>query len=257
MNERVRRLNKALERCSLGSPLVMLDETASTNDILKTLADAGAPEGCTVVAQSQTDGRGRMGRKWLSLKGKGLYMSVLLRPRWRVSDSSEISMFSALAVARALNRAGAAGISLKWPNDVLCGGGKIAGILVEPATRNGVMEYCVVGVGINVSHSAKDLAALSGVSTSSCRMRGARAGKDRILVLALEEMERCYRRASRAGRDWIAAEWAAWSWHGGIEAKKARRRQAKEKRQPPTEKAEVKNEATCSSGQSIIRDQGS
>lgn len=208
MDSRIELLDGVLARCRLGKPLLIMEEVVSTNDALKDLAEAGAEEGCTVLADRQSGGRGRMGRQWLSPGGKGVYMSVLLRPsKWPASDSPVVGLLAALAVARALKRAGLAGVELKWPNDILVRERKIAGILAEPAVRAGIMDYCVVGAGVNVSHDEGDLCSIGGRATS-CRMEGLNADGDAILVMVLEELDYCYSRAVRGERGWIPGEWA-------------------------------------------------
>lgn len=207
MDTRVQRINKGLENCRLGKPLLIFEEVGSTNDALKSQADAGAPEGCTVVADNQTRGRGRMGRKWLSLKGKGLYMSVLLRPSWLASDSLAVSMLAALAVARVLKRMGVGDVALKWPNDVRASGRKIAGVLVEPRISSDMMDYCVVGIGVNVSHEAEELHPLGDETATSCRMEGVEADLDEILVRVLKELDEFYQGAACGDRARIIEEW--------------------------------------------------
>lgn len=218
MHGSVQRINKGLENCRLGRPLLIFEEVGSTNDILKSQADSGAPEGCTVIADNQTQGRGRMGRKWLSLKGKGLYMSVLLRPEWQASDSLAVSMLSALAVARVLKRMGVANIALKWPNDVRANGRKIAGILVEPRVGADLMDYCVVGIGVNVSHDAEDLRPIGAGSATSCRMEGVNTDRDEVLIQVLKELDECYAGAAHGNRSWIIEEWTRQSGLGMLNA---------------------------------------
>ncbi len=211
MDERIERINKGLGNCGLGKPLLMLDSTGSTNDVLKQKAEEGAAEGCTVIAGEQTGGRGRMGRQWLSLKGKGLYMSILLRPpEWPVSESPVISMFSALAVAGALKKAGLKNVSLKWPNDVLAGGRKISGILIEPETRAGIMKYCVIGIGVNVAHSVSELGLVESGNATSCAAEGVPIDRDELAVLILKGLDKCRLRALPGDRNWIIREWAEW-----------------------------------------------
>ncbi|MDR7482956.1 MAG: biotin--[acetyl-CoA-carboxylase] ligase [Armatimonadota bacterium] len=128
----------------LGRPLVRVGETESTNDLARRLADAGLPEGTTVVAVRQTRGRGRLGRAWASPEG-GLWCSVLLRPPPGVAWTL-LSLATALAVAEAVEAVGGVRASLRWPNDVLVHGRKVSGILLE-ATGSAL----VVGVGINAN----------------------------------------------------------------------------------------------------------
>jgi BirA family transcriptional regulator, biotin operon repressor / biotin---[acetyl-CoA-carboxylase] ligase len=131
-----------------GWRLVALDSVGSTNDEAARLADAGAPEGTVVWARQQTGGRGRRGRVWTSPVGN-LYSSTILRPDCPAARAAELGFVSALAVADIVptNRA----VRLKWPNDVLVDGGKVAGILLESAiSQAGAVQHVVAGIGINI-----------------------------------------------------------------------------------------------------------
>jgi BirA family biotin operon repressor/biotin-[acetyl-CoA-carboxylase] ligase len=203
MNER--RASPDLERaaeaiawrgCSLGVPLVVAEETASTNDDAKLGAREGASHGAVWLAESQTSGRGRQGRVWLSPPGENLLFSVLLRLRCVPSRVPPVSLACGLAVRDAVARAlggGAADddVKLKWPNDVLVRSPrdgafrKVAGILVESALSGAKVEYVVVGIGINVLTRALP-AEVAELATSIGLERDARGGGevDRAEVLA-------------------------------------------------------------------------
>ncbi|MGK4005935.1 biotin--[acetyl-CoA-carboxylase] ligase [Sorangium sp. So ce1036] len=166
----MRRLDaEAIERelsrlgASLGRPLSVAVETASTNDDARRVAAAGAPHGAAFLADAQTRGRGRGGRAWHSPPGENLYLSVVLRPGLPASGVSPIALVMGLAVASVVERRlaparrpGASGdraaseVRLKWPNDVLVGGRKLAGILVEAQLRGESVSSVIVGVGLNV-----------------------------------------------------------------------------------------------------------
>lgn len=133
--------------------VVHFDEIGSTNEEAKSRAIAGEPEFTVVVADIQTAGRGRRGRLWESPKGN-LYSSVILRPDVAPIVGAQISFVASLAVsdvARALVQP-AAQVACKWPNDVLINGRKMAGILLESAATSGVLDWLVLGVGINLKH---------------------------------------------------------------------------------------------------------
>ena len=132
-----------------GWTLVAFDSVGSTNDEATRLAEAGAPEGTFVWAQTQTGGRGRRGRRWASPVGN-LYCSTVLRPQCPAPRAAELGFVAALAVAD-LVRDGRA-VRVKWPNDVLVEGGKVAGILPESSiAQDGRVEHVVLGIGLNVS----------------------------------------------------------------------------------------------------------
>jgi BirA family transcriptional regulator, biotin operon repressor / biotin---[acetyl-CoA-carboxylase] ligase len=133
--------------------LKQLSSTESTNAEAKRAAEAGEAEGLVVQALRQTAGRGRQGRAWESPEGN-LYMSVLLRPRCSPQEAGLYSFVAALAVCDAVRAfLPEADIKLKWPNDVLVGGKKISGILLEAApVERGVVDWLVVGIGVNILH---------------------------------------------------------------------------------------------------------
>jgi BirA family biotin operon repressor/biotin-[acetyl-CoA-carboxylase] ligase len=136
---------------SLGSPLHRLATTTSTNDEAKKGARSGAPHGATWVAEEQTAGRGRQGRSWVSPRGENLLFSVLLRVDCVPSRLPLVAIVAGLAVRDAVARAAPrADVRIKWPNDVLVGTKKIAGILVEAITVGRRIEAVVVGAGVNV-----------------------------------------------------------------------------------------------------------
>ena len=123
----------------IGSEILVFEETASTNDVVEQLAKSGASEGLVVFAESQTRGRGRHGRAWTSPRGKGLWFSVLLRPKLPPAAASRITVAAGVAVARAIHQTCGVEARIKWPNDVTVSGKKMAGILVE--TKSGISSH--------------------------------------------------------------------------------------------------------------------
>ena len=143
---------RVAERCaSLGRPMHLLASTPSTSDEAKHAAKRGAPHGATWVSEEQTAGRGRQGRAWTSPRGENLLFSVLLRVTCPPSRLPPLAIAAGLAVRDAVAQAAPeAAARLKWPNDVLVGERKIAGILVETITSGTRVEAVVVGIGLNV-----------------------------------------------------------------------------------------------------------
>jgi BirA family transcriptional regulator, biotin operon repressor / biotin---[acetyl-CoA-carboxylase] ligase len=181
--------------CSLGAPLVIEQETVSTNDDAKRGAREGAPHGALWLAESQTGGRGRQGRAWLSPPGENLLFSVLLRLRCAPARVPPVSLVVGLAVrdavARALGADADADVVVKWPNDVMVRRPdgtlrKVAGVLVESALAGAKVEYVIVGIGINVHTRAlpADLAAIATSIALEREARGGRATLDRAEILA-------------------------------------------------------------------------
>jgi BirA family biotin operon repressor/biotin-[acetyl-CoA-carboxylase] ligase len=145
------------ERGRFGSPLVYAAEVTSTNDIAARLADAGAGEGTTVVAEAQTAGRGRHGRVWCSPPGAGLYASTIVRPDRPAAaepGSALLTLMAGVALADAIREATGLGVDIKWPNDLVVARRKLAGILAEGAAQGTSLEYIVLGFGINLRPAA-------------------------------------------------------------------------------------------------------
>jgi len=128
-----------------------LAQVGSTNDVAKALANEGAPEGTLVITDEQTAGRGRMGRRWLAPPNTALLMSLLFRPALRATESNRLTMVAGLATADAIEALTDLSVQVKWPNDLLIGGAKVAGILAESGLVGDELEYAVVGIGINVN----------------------------------------------------------------------------------------------------------
>ena len=134
-----------------GGVVHALDEVESTQIALAALAEAGAPEGTVVTARHQRAGRGRRGHLWWDAPGQSLLCSILLRPAVPLARAPELSLVAGLAVAEALDAAGAAA-AIKWPNDLLVDGRKVSGILAEAVSgRDGALRHVLLGIGVNVA----------------------------------------------------------------------------------------------------------
>jgi len=143
--------------CPWREHLIILDTVDSTNTYCKKLAAEGAPHGTVVMAESQTAGRGRMGRSFASPEGAGLYLSVILRPNASPGELMHLTAMAAEAAVRAVEDAAGLRPGIKWTNDLVVGKRKLAGILTEVGIeQNGVIDYVVVGIGINCSNTEAD-----------------------------------------------------------------------------------------------------
>lgn len=139
-------------------PVIHIDTVTSTMDLLGKLAHAGAASGTTVMADLQTGGRGRSGRRWTTPPGTSLLLSTLLRPRRPVGECGLLALLAGLAVARAIDPHVETRCELKWPNDVLIDGRKVAGVLiVARETSTPTTSVLTVGIGINVTTQRPDL----------------------------------------------------------------------------------------------------
>ncbi|MGH7504334.1 MAG: biotin--[acetyl-CoA-carboxylase] ligase [Longimicrobiales bacterium] len=157
--------------------VILLARTASTNDVARRLADAGAPAGTVVIADEQTAGRGRFGREWIAPPGCSLLLSIVLRPGQAdlaVRLPSTASIRVGLAAARAIEAGAGVKTALKWPNDLIIPGrGKVAGILCEGSTAPDGDPWVVAGIGINIGQTADDFPEeLRAVATSIRRLTG-------------------------------------------------------------------------------------
>ena len=134
---------------ALGFEIREFRSLGSTNSTARKMASEGAPEGTVVIAEEQTEGKGRLGRIWQSPPG-GLYLSIILRPPPDIDGTSAIPLLAGLAVSKAISTSAAVITSLKWPNDVLIRERKVCGILSESSFKGEKLEFIVVGIGINV-----------------------------------------------------------------------------------------------------------
>lgn len=143
------------EKTSIFSDLKVFDILESTQDTARDFAEKGAGEGLAVLARSQTAGRGRLNRQWLSREGN-IYLSFILRPDIETQNIGHLSFVISLGIASFLEEkiGGHTKISLKWPNDVLVNGSKISGLLLESGfKKEGRLDFIIVGIGLNVKHA--------------------------------------------------------------------------------------------------------
>ena len=162
--------------------IVILAVTDSTNRVAMEMAENGARHGTVVVADAQTAGRGRMGRRWVSPAGKNLYVSLLLRPSVPTADAPRLALVAGVALADAVEAVGVPA-SLKWPNDLYCEGRKAAGILAEMASDPGGVRHVVIGVGLNVNMEEADFPPDLRDTATSLRIRAGRTFR-RVDLLA-------------------------------------------------------------------------
>lgn len=191
----------------LGHPLFGYDTVDSTNEIAKLLAERGAPEGTTVGARAQTKGRGRQGRSWWSLPDRAVYCSILFRPPWTSAETVWLALISAVAVVDALSAHGLPDVQIKWPNDVLAKGRKIAGVLLEPRLGALRPDFVVVGIGVNIAHKEDDWPAeLRGKATSAA-MEGVQVGIGEAFASLIASLERAYFSVLSGDRGTIFRRW--------------------------------------------------
>ena len=170
----------------------VLQTTDSTNRRVQELAMNGAPDGMIVVANEQTAGRGRLGRTFHSPKDTGIYFSVLLRPTCEPSEIVQITTWTAVAIARAVERTTGMRPDIKWVNDLMMGGRKICGILTEMSVESetGTIQYVVAGIGVNVNQEISDYPEeLRGIAGSIAMAVGHPVRRARLTACMIEEMD--------------------------------------------------------------------
>ncbi len=201
------RVRKCLQTDFFGKTILRFHKVTSTNDIAKELAAKGAEEGTVVIAETQTQGRGRIGRRWVSPTG-GIWFSTVLRPDMTPTDALKLTLTAAVAVARAIRDTLELNAEIKWPNDVLIGGRKVCGILTEMSTRGQMVDFITLGIGINAN---VDLAAfpenLRSSTTSLRKELGREVDRERLLQALLEELESQYKIFVQQGFGQILKEW--------------------------------------------------
>ena len=205
------RLRAGLNTEVVGHPLVAYGAVSSTNDVLKELALKGAPDGLTVVATHQTNGRGRRGRTWVSCPGQAVYLSVLLRPEWPGADVTWLGVLGGVAAAEAASVLGVKELLIQWPNDVLARGRKLGGVLVEPRLGDEHIDFAVLGIGFNVQQQPEDWPGELRDTATSCLAEGVEVASDLVVRTLLEQLDRWYRPAGKDHRTELLSAWSRWS----------------------------------------------
>lgn len=169
--------------------IILIDEADSSNNVAKELAAQGAAEGTTVVVKRQMNGKGRMGRSFISNEENGLYMSIILRPMFPASESVDITVIGALAALEAIESTSGRECSIKWVNDIYIEEKKVCGILTEAALsfESGCLDYAVLGIGINVTPPKNGFSAeIKDIATSVYALNAPRNYKNRLCAAVID-----------------------------------------------------------------------
>jgi BirA family biotin operon repressor/biotin-[acetyl-CoA-carboxylase] ligase len=194
----------------IGRHIRVFQETTSTNDVVEKFARDGAKEGVVVIAEAQTRGRGRLGRKWVSPSGKGLWFSVLLRPQLGLEMVTQITIAAATALTRAIRAHTELRPEIKWPNDVVIRGRKTAGILTELTAELDRVAYVILGIGVDVNLDSSDLPQeLHSIATSLKIERNQPVDRPALAAGILRELDAVYARITHDQFDAVADEWEA------------------------------------------------
>ena len=204
-------ISDGLETNLLGKRIYHFDTINSTQSFATELATKPQENGTIVIAEKQTQGRGRLGRKWTSPKG-GIWMSVILRPEFEVSLSTLFPMVSSLALAIAIEKVLKIKPQIKWPNDLTINDRKVAGILVDASIESGKIDYLILGVGINfkidvkeVEKNIKNTGNYYGVDTLVTKDN--KTNPARLVQVFLLELEKLYNLLSEGNSDYIIKQW--------------------------------------------------
>lgn len=201
-------LKKHLAGKFIGHSLHYYEEVGSTNDEAFRLGARGASEGTALIAECQSAGRGRMRRTWHSPPGANIYTSVILRPRFEPERAPQISLAAGVAVAETLDHYCPGKVFLKWPNDAQIGGKKVCGILTQMKTAAGVIDFVVVGIGVNVNCNLEKFPEdIRTMATSLSAETGREASRLELIILLYENLAKCYRELAQNGFAPLRKKW--------------------------------------------------
>jgi BirA family transcriptional regulator, biotin operon repressor / biotin---[acetyl-CoA-carboxylase] ligase len=191
-------LLRAVRAAGIDVPPRYAEVTGSTNTDALALADAGAPEWTVVAAGHQTEGRGRRGRSWSSAPGKALLFSVVLRPEDPADRIPVLSLLAAERMSLACRELAGLEVGCKWPNDLVLGDRKLAGVLPEAVVADGRVRHAVIGIGVNVAMEEGDFRGPVGAMATSLAREGAELDPGALLQWFLEGFRESYRPANHA-----------------------------------------------------------
>ncbi|MEW6074833.1 MAG: biotin--[acetyl-CoA-carboxylase] ligase [Candidatus Omnitrophota bacterium] len=194
-------------RC-IGKKIYYFDKLSSTMDKAMQLGFEGAPEGTVVIAESQSGGRGRMGRAWASPKYKGIYLSLIIKPNIIPSQTPLLTLMTAVCVCEAIKHTTGLGAQIKWPNDILLSHRKVSGILTELKAELDAVSFVLIGIGVNVN---SDKSALPEGATSLKEQLKTAVSRLALLTCLLESFEEHYFLFKKEGPDPILARWRAYA----------------------------------------------
>jgi BirA family biotin operon repressor/biotin-[acetyl-CoA-carboxylase] ligase len=187
-------LQANLSRAVIGREIIVLEQTGSTNDAILRSATPNPKEGLVLFAEHQTGGRGQRGNRWESAAGKGLWLSILLRPKIDITNAPRLTAWAAEAVSEAIRHEFSLATTIKLPNDIQIDGRKVAGVLVEMRAQEKAPHLAIAGIGINVNQSLEDFpAALQGRAISLAMALGRQVDRQRFATILLRNLDRSYR----------------------------------------------------------------
>jgi BirA family biotin operon repressor/biotin-[acetyl-CoA-carboxylase] ligase len=181
-------------RATIGRQIIVLQQTSSTNDAILQVATTNSNEGLVLFAEHQTAGRGQRGNRWESAAGKGLWFSILLRPKIQLSDSGQLTIWAVETISDVIRTEFSLEPASKLPNDVQLSGRKVAGVLVEMRAQEKAPHLAVVGIGINVNQSLEDFPPeLQSRAISLAMALGRPVHRQKLAATMLRTFDRTYR----------------------------------------------------------------
>jgi len=189
---RLKKIKDKLQTDFIGQEIHHFTEVTSTNDVAKELAIKGVKEGTIVIAETQSRGRGRQGRKWVSPEG-GIWFSIILRPKVDPEDIFKLTLMAAAVTAKIISDMFKLRAEVKWPNDIIIDGKKVCGVLTEMGTKGHMVDFVVIGVGINANINSESFPRYIRNSLTSLKEElKVDIDREKFLCALLEELEQCY-----------------------------------------------------------------
>jgi BirA family biotin operon repressor/biotin-[acetyl-CoA-carboxylase] ligase len=177
----------------IGRAIIVLEETTSTNDSILQMTSSSTPEGLVVFAEHQTAGRGQRGNRWESATNKGLWFSILLRPKIEIGKSARLTAWTAETVANTIQEQFSLTANVKPPNDVCVDGRKVAGVLVEMRAQKNAPHLAIAGIGINLDHAPEDFSdEIRSHATSLAMAVNRQVNREEFAIALLRDLDRTY-----------------------------------------------------------------
>jgi BirA family biotin operon repressor/biotin-[acetyl-CoA-carboxylase] ligase len=181
-------------RATIGRQIIVLEQTSSTNDAILQVTTTNSNQGLVLFAEHQTAGRGQRGNRWESAAGKGIWFSILLRPKIQINDSGRLTLWAIETISDVIRIEFSLEPAIKLPNDVQLSGRKVAGVLVEMRAQEKAPHLAVVGIGINVNQSLEDFPLeLQSRAISLAMALGRPVDRQQLAVAVLRYLDRTYR----------------------------------------------------------------
>lgn len=192
----------------IGRDILFFDMVNSTNTAASEFASKGYAEGSVIIANGQTEGRGRRGRAWLSPPGRNIYMSIILTPDISPVDATVLTLMAAVACTHAVRNAASLQVSIKWPNDIIVSGKKIGGILTEIKADMDRIFHSIIGIGMNINLDIDEMPdSLRATATSIKNETGRTVSRTAMAAEILKELDKWYNVFLQAGKRRIIDEW--------------------------------------------------